>query len=108
MNQNYETLLNKVKELKVSLTSADAFYHNLIHGRNEYTHSGAVSKNRDSKFFGKLVTDNQGIYGSINLRDMQERELAHIREAINLYITRIEQEKEEGEAKIKAIEELLS
>lgn len=107
MNQNYENLIKRVKTLKANLTNADTFLHNMLHGKNQYTR-GLPSKHPETKFFGKITAGLQGEYGHINLCDLQERELAHLRELISLYIRRIEDEKEEGEAKIAAIEELLS
>ena len=107
MNQNYENLIKKVKTLKTSLTNADTFLHNMLHGKNLYTR-GLPSRGPETTFFGKITSGIQGEYGHIDLRDLQERELAHLRELISLYTRRIEDEKEEGEAKIAAIEELLS
>lgn len=107
MNQNYETLIKKVRTLKTNLTNADTFLHNMVHGKNLYVR-GLPSQNPENKFFGKITTGIRGEYGHIDLCDLQERELAHLRELISLYTRRIEDEKEEGEAKIAAIEELLS
>lgn len=107
MNPNYENLNKKVKTLKTNLTNANTFLHNMYHGRNLYT-KGSPSKNPETKFFGKITSGIQGEYGHINLCDLQEPELAHLRELIRHYTRRIESEVEEGEAKIAAIEELLS
>lgn len=107
MNQNYENLIKKVRTLKTNLTNADTFLHNMLHGKNQYAR-GLPSQNPKTEFFGKITAGIQGEYGQIDLCDLQERELAHLRELINLYIDRIENEKEGGEAKIAAIEELLS
>lgn len=107
MNQNYENLIKKVKTLKTNLTNADTFLHNMVHGKNLYAR-GLPLQNSETKFFGKITSGIQGEYGHINLCDLQERELAHLRSLISLYTRRIKDEKEEGEAKIAAIEELLS
>lgn len=107
MNKNYENLVKKVKTLKTNLTNAETFLNNMVHGQNLLVR-GLPSPHPETKFFGKITSGIKGEYGHINLCDLQEPELAPLRELISLYTRRIEDEKEEGEAKIAAIEELLS
>lgn len=107
MNQNYGNLIKKVKTLKTNLTNADTFLHNMVHGKTLYAR-GLPSPHPETKFLGKITSGIQGEYGHINLCDLHEPELALLRELIGLYTRRIKDEKEEGEAKIAAIEELLA